>query len=112
MKLFGRKPSAPVLVCKPDAANMPFFPGPVPTERMAFSLYQCTAAELQVTTHSVKSSASPVARHDVMLQARQTPLEADWALTPEQARELAARLLDAAANCDEAVHMAHALRRD
>lgn len=115
MKFFGRKPtssSSPASASTPDAANMPVFPQPVQTQRMMFSLHQCTAAELKVTTRSMKTVAAADARFDVLLKARQTPLEAEWSFTPEQARELAARLLDAAADCENVDHLTYALRWD
>ncbi len=36
----------------------------------------------------------------VLLQAREIPFELEWSLSPAQARALAARLLDAAVNCN------------
>lgn len=117
MKFFGRKPSPEAATpaaarSTPDATNRPVFLQPMLTKQMTFSLHQCTDAELNVTTRSMKTAGASDARFDVLLQARKTPLEAEWTLTSEQARELAAHLLGAAAECESVSHSTHALHRD
>ncbi|WP_382320890.1 hypothetical protein ACFJGX_12790 [Hydrogenophaga sp. UC242_50] len=115
MKLFGRKPSpqaaasAAVPTCTPDPEHMPFFPKPVSTQRMWFSLHHSTSAELKVSTRRTKVKDAP---YDVVLQACKAPLETEWTLSAEQARELAARLLDAAADCGEFDNATFSLRWD
>ncbi len=52
------------------------------------------------------------APYDVVLQACKAPLETEWTLSAEQARELAARLLDAAADCGEFDNATFSLRWD
>jgi hypothetical protein len=110
MKFFGRKPSSPssssstaspALACAPDAANKPSFPSPVLSQQMTFSLNQCSNAQLIVSTRGVKAGDAREARYDVVVRAHQAPLEAEWSLGPEQAREIAAHLLEAAAECEK-----------
>ena len=112
MKFFDRKPSAssssssstaspPALASTPDAAQRPAFPSPVLSQQMTFSLNQCSNAKLIVSTRGVKMGDAPEARYDVVVRAHQAPLEAEWSLGPEQAREIAAQLLEAAAECEK-----------
>lgn len=103
MKFFGRKPSSSsALATTPHAANTPDFRTPVPTLGASCSHYPSTASELMVAMRGMKSAMEGMARYDVRLQARPAPLDVEWNLSPEQARELAARLQSAAAECDKA----------
>ena len=69
----------------------------VPAQRMSMSIQQRTTAGLSV---AASRTAEPDVPAVVLLQAREAPFELEWRLSPAQARALAARLLDAAANCN------------
>lgn len=69
----------------------------VPAQRMSMSIQQRTTAGLSV---AASRTAEPDVPAVVLLQAREAPFELEWSLSPAQARALAARLLDAAANCN------------
>ncbi|WP_382152564.1 hypothetical protein [Hydrogenophaga sp. ANAO-22] len=69
----------------------------VPAQRMSLSIQQRTMAGLSV---AASRTAEPDVPAVVLLQAREAPFELEWSLSPTQARALAARLLDAAANCN------------
>jgi hypothetical protein len=69
----------------------------VPAQRMSMSIQQRTTAGLSV---AASRTAEPDVPAVVLLQAREVPFELEWSLSPAQARALAARLLDAAANCN------------
>lgn len=92
--------------------NKPSFPSPALSQQMTFSLNQCSSAQLIVSTRGVKAGSSPEARFDVVLRAQQTPLEAEWTLGPAQAREIAAHLLEAAAECEKVRPSTHSLHWD
>lgn len=110
MKFFGRKPSSSsAWATPPHAANTPDFRTPVPTLGARCSDHPSTAAELMVSILGMKSGGDARARYDVALLSRPTPLDVEWNLSPEQARELAARLQSAAAECDKANHTVRSL---
>ena len=69
----------------------------VPAQRKSMSIQQRTTAGLSV---AASRTAEPDVPAVVLLQAREAPFELEWRLSPAQARALAARLLDAAANCN------------
>jgi hypothetical protein len=69
----------------------------VPAQRMSLSIQQRTMAGLSV---AASRTAEPDVPAVVLLQAREAPFDLEWSLSPAQARALAARLLDAAANCN------------
>lgn len=69
----------------------------VPAQRMSLSIQQRTTAGLSVAT---SRTAEPDVPAVVLLQAREAPFDLEWSFSPAQARALAARLLDAAVNCN------------
>lgn len=69
----------------------------IPAQRMSLSIQQSTTAGLSV---AASRTAEPDVPAVVLLQAREIPFELEWSLSPAQARALAARLIDAAANCN------------
>lgn len=68
----------------------------VPAQRMSLSIQQCTMAGLSVAASRPAEPDVPA----VLLQAREVPFELERSLSPAQARALAARLIDAGANCN------------
>ena len=70
----------------------------VPAQRMSMSIQQRTMAGLSVAASRTAEPGVPAVV--VLLQAREAPFDLEWSLSPAQARALADRLLDAAANCN------------
>lgn len=69
----------------------------VPAQRMSLAIQQWSTAGLNAfASCTAERNVSAV----VVLEAREAPFELEWTLSPAQARVLAAKLLEAAANCN------------
>lgn len=81
----------------------------VPAQRMSLTIQQRSTAGLN-------AFASCTAERDVcavvVLGAREGPFELEWKLSPQQARALAAKLLEAATNCNRLDSLACTVHRD
>lgn len=115
MKFFGRKRPSHAAAAEAAVETEPtnvrehFVQQPVPTQRMWLAIQHEAAAGLNVFA---RHTAVPDVPADVVLQARKAPLELDWSLSPDQARELAARLLEAAAHCGKIESVSYTLHWD
>lgn len=76
---------------------MVYRPQTVRAQRMSLMVQQWSTAGLNAFA---SSTAEPGVSAVVVLEARETPFELEWKLSPAQARALAARLVEAATNCN------------
>lgn len=69
----------------------------VPAQRMSLAIQQWSTAGLHAFASRTAERNVPAV---VVLEAHEAPFELEWSLSPAQARALANKLLEAAANCN------------
>lgn len=74
----------------------PSKPHDLPAQRMSLTIQQWSTAGLNVLASRTAERGVPGV---VLLQVHEEPFELEWKLTPEQARALSEKLLEAAATC-------------
>lgn len=67
-------------------------------QRMSLTVQQWSTAGLDAFASRTAERDVPAV---VVLEARETPFELEWKLSPAQARALAGRLVEAATNCSK-----------
>jgi hypothetical protein len=75
----------------------PSKPHDVPAQRMSLTIQQRSTAGLNVLASRTGERGVPGV---VLLQVHEEPFELEWKLTPEQARALSDKLLEAAGTCN------------
>lgn len=73
-------------------------PHDLPAQRMPLTIQQWSTAGLNVLASRTAERGVPGV---TLLQVHEKPFELEWKLTPEQARALSDKLLEAADNCNK-----------